>query len=326
MGYSKGWIEKNMGISRKTLISYERKGFIKPTRNSNNGKYREYSEEDLEKIWQIKTYVRLGYTWKEIEEMLDNPKFDQRASIIKKIEELEEQRRELDKMIGYAKYIKKMGIFPGVEEMGSMGFEEFIEEASESLNVDTNPKFAKLFQAQEQLATEPMGQEEVERIRGGLGYFFSKPMDEWEKEDVGLAAEVARNMAGCVLCFDRMASLFDNDAPFHPTVQAWVEELYCYFSRGAKAMIGKQIPRKWFAGHIPFFFKDGDLTEPVIEMYGEEKRRFLFMAIFYFGYHDEIKERGLMPEWSRFFSSGDTSDKRSVCEPDCVSKPGVSEE
>ena len=34
MGYSKGWIEKNMGISRKTLISYERKGFIKPTRNS----------------------------------------------------------------------------------------------------------------------------------------------------------------------------------------------------------------------------------------------------------------------------------------------------
>ena len=169
MGYSKGWIEKNMGISRKTLISYERKGFIKPTRNSNNGKYREYSEEDLEKIWQIKTYVRLGYTWKEIEEMLDNPKFDQRASIIKKIEELEEQRRELDKMIGYAKYIKKMGIFPGVEEMGSMGFEEFIEEASESLNVDTNPKFAKLFQAQEQLATEPMGQEEVELIRGGIG-------------------------------------------------------------------------------------------------------------------------------------------------------------
>ena len=109
-------------------------------------------------------------------------------------------------------------------------------------NMETNPKFAKLSQAQEQLATEPMGQEEVERIRGGLGYFFSKPMDEWEKEDVGLAAEVARNMAGCVLCFDRMASLFDNDAPFHPTVQAWVEELYCYFSRGAKAMIGKQIP------------------------------------------------------------------------------------
>ena len=48
MGYSKGWIEKNMGISRKTLISYERKGCLEPTRKSNTGKYREDSEEDLE--------------------------------------------------------------------------------------------------------------------------------------------------------------------------------------------------------------------------------------------------------------------------------------
>jgi len=47
MIYQKSWIEKNMGISRKTLTTYEKYGFIKPARNANNGKYREFSGEGM---------------------------------------------------------------------------------------------------------------------------------------------------------------------------------------------------------------------------------------------------------------------------------------
>lgn len=289
MGYSKGWIEKNMGISRKTLTSYEKKGFIKPIRNSNNGKYREYSEEDLWRIWRVKTYVRLGYTWKEIEEMLNNPDFDHRASIIKKIEELEEQRREMDKMIGYAKYIKKLGLFPSVKEMGGMGFEEFIKESSESFNADTNPKFAELFQMHEKLVTKPVAQEKIEILREILGCLASKPMDEWEKEDVERIANLVRSGVGSALCFDRMASLSDHGIS-HPDVQAWVEEMYNYCSNPIKDMSGDQITPRWFASHIPGFFMDGDLSEPVIEIYGEEKRDFMAMAMLYFGFHDVLGE------------------------------------
>jgi DNA-binding transcriptional MerR regulator len=292
MGYSKGWIEKNMGISRKTLTSYERKGFIKPTRNSNNGKYREYSEEDLCRIWRVKTYVRLGYTWKEIEEMLNNPDFDHRASIIKKIEELEEQRREMDKMIGYAKYIKKLGLFPSVEEMGSIGFEEFIKEASESFNADTNPKFAELFHMQEKLVTEPMAQEKAETLREALGCVASKPMDEWEKEDVEWMANFALDCVGSALCFDRAVSLFEYGIS-HPDVQAWVEEMYNYCSKPIKDMSGDQITPQWFASHVPGFFMDGDLSEDIVAIYGEEKRDFMAVAMLYFGFHDELEERGI---------------------------------
>lgn len=40
MNYSVDWIKKNMGISRKALLVYEKKGLIKPERNTENG-YRE---------------------------------------------------------------------------------------------------------------------------------------------------------------------------------------------------------------------------------------------------------------------------------------------
>lgn len=72
---NKSWIEKNMGISRKTLTTYEKCGLIKPARNASNGKYREFNEEELERIWHVKFFVELGYSLKEIKNMLDNPSF-----------------------------------------------------------------------------------------------------------------------------------------------------------------------------------------------------------------------------------------------------------
>lgn len=53
MTYNGDWIKKNMGITRKALLVYEKKGLITPARNPNN-EYREYSEEDLQCIWMIK--------------------------------------------------------------------------------------------------------------------------------------------------------------------------------------------------------------------------------------------------------------------------------
>lgn len=128
MVYRKEWIEKNMGISGKTLRVYENRGLLKPARNPINGKYREYSEEDLERIWFIKLFVKLGYSLDEIEDMINASCFDFRESISRKIEKMEEEKERLEQLIGYLKQIKETGLFPIFpQKMGDVKLMEFLD-------------------------------------------------------------------------------------------------------------------------------------------------------------------------------------------------------
>ena len=52
-------IEKRTGISSPNIRFYEAEGLISPVRNKENN-YREYSEEDLSRLEQIKTLRLLG--------------------------------------------------------------------------------------------------------------------------------------------------------------------------------------------------------------------------------------------------------------------------
>ena len=51
MGYKVKWVEDHLGISRKALRNYERLGLMPPNKDE---KYRDYSDEDIDRIWSIK--------------------------------------------------------------------------------------------------------------------------------------------------------------------------------------------------------------------------------------------------------------------------------
>lgn len=83
MKYTVKWLEDNLGITRKTLRNYETKGLIsaESSRNPINN-YREYDDEDIDRIWSIKILQGVGYSLSEIRELIENPNSD--FTILKK--------------------------------------------------------------------------------------------------------------------------------------------------------------------------------------------------------------------------------------------------
>lgn len=62
--------EEATGISRQNIRFYERQGLLHPARNKNNS-YREYTEEDILRLKEIRLLRKLGMPVEEIRRLLD---------------------------------------------------------------------------------------------------------------------------------------------------------------------------------------------------------------------------------------------------------------
>ena len=97
VGYKVKWVEDHLGISRKALRNYERLGLMPPNRD--------YSDEDIDRIWSIKLLQGVGYSLAEIRELMDNPEADFYKSISEKVVELERKRDDITNFIEFANAI-----------------------------------------------------------------------------------------------------------------------------------------------------------------------------------------------------------------------------
>ena len=61
-------VEQLVGITKKNIRFYEEQGLLSPGRNRENG-YRDYTEEDVKKLEQIKLLRKLGLPLEEIRRM-----------------------------------------------------------------------------------------------------------------------------------------------------------------------------------------------------------------------------------------------------------------
>lgn len=85
MGYSAKWVRDKLGVTRDMIRYYEKEELI-PIRSSRNpaNNYRDYSEEDIERIWCIKLLIGIGFSVKEIKQLMTDPSFDFDTAIAKK--------------------------------------------------------------------------------------------------------------------------------------------------------------------------------------------------------------------------------------------------
>ena len=62
MGYSAKWVRDKLGVTRDMIRYYEKEDLI-PIRSSRNpaNNYRDYSDEDIERIWSIKLLIGIGF-------------------------------------------------------------------------------------------------------------------------------------------------------------------------------------------------------------------------------------------------------------------------
>lgn len=86
-------VAKITGVSVRTLHHYDTISILSPGRNPENG-YREYSEDDMDRLQQILFFKECGFSLAQIKELLSSPGFDrEKAFDLQKKYLLHEKRR-----------------------------------------------------------------------------------------------------------------------------------------------------------------------------------------------------------------------------------------
>lgn len=138
MGYQVKWVEDNLGVTRKALRVFEKAGLMPENKGA---QYRDYDDDDIDRIWAIRVLQGMGYSIKEIGDMVSDDGFDFDTSISQKVVQLEAKMTELKRHLGYAKTIKLTGRFPlRPKKMGDVKFEEFQNNAIERWNISGDPQ------------------------------------------------------------------------------------------------------------------------------------------------------------------------------------------
>ncbi len=90
------------GITRRTLHYYDEIDLLKPSIVT-AAKYRLYTKEDLSRLQEILFFREVGFTLKEIKNMLNSPNYDRNKALRKQLEILETQRERIENLIGMLK-------------------------------------------------------------------------------------------------------------------------------------------------------------------------------------------------------------------------------
>lgn len=85
-------------VSTRTLRYYDQIGLLKPLCKEENG-YRLYGPEQVDRLQDILFYRQLELPLEEIKQILDADGFDRQSSLEKHLSLLEQQKRQLDRLI-----------------------------------------------------------------------------------------------------------------------------------------------------------------------------------------------------------------------------------
>lgn len=278
MKYTVNWVEKNLGVTRKTLRNYEVKGLMDKTTIQNpDNKYREYSDEDIERIWCYRLLQGVGYSVNEIVDMTQNEDFDFQTSLSEKVKDLEEKKSEIEQYIGFAKALKLTGSFPLPKEMGSIRFEEFIKYAREYWNVN----------ADLQMST----------THNLLETMLNKPESEWTEAELEQMATILSDLdvdlADIFIIDEYYTELVARKelGASDTAVQTLVNLLYRYYCEHVfpEEFIEGMTPHK-FARYIVRLFTVGDVSIINERNYGKDGCKFITDALACFGGYSRVNE------------------------------------
>ena len=94
MNLTIGKLARKYGLSRSTLLYYDRIGLLSPCSHQ-KGEYRVYGEEEQERLKLICLYRKSGISLKEIKHILDNKETSVSACLIARFKQLDRDIMEL---------------------------------------------------------------------------------------------------------------------------------------------------------------------------------------------------------------------------------------
>lgn len=273
MKYTVNWVEKNLGLTRKVLRIYEHKGLMdKSTFQNPDNKYREYSEEDIERIWCYRMLQSIGYSLNDIVEMKQNDEFDFQNSITEKISDLESRKVEIEQHIGFAKTIKLLGSFPYPIEMGSIRFDDFMKIVRNNWNINTDSKMAL---AQTLVKNIVNKTEPIDTVVSQ----FETLLDGINMEDLLLLNEYYNGM----LEHKELGSS-------HHVIQTHAYLIYKFYLDHFPSLGLRDVTKQDFARVVIYPFIAGDLAAENERIYGRDGCKFIVETFEYFSEHSSGSE------------------------------------
>ena len=186
-------IAKQTGVSVRTLHHYDAIGLLKPTEITEAG-YRLYDADALERLYLIIVYRELGFSLKQIAEILDAPDFDRNRALEEQISLLEEKREQLQNRITFARGLKLTGV-------KNMNFKDFDHKKLDDYSAQAKAMWGK-----------------------------TDAYREFEQKSNGRSKETEKDLGNDLMSlFTRLGTLRDQD-PGSDTVQDWVEQLQAFIT------------------------------------------------------------------------------------------------
>lgn len=273
MGYKVKWVEDNLGITRKAIRVFESAGLM-PKNGAckyESSKYRDYTEEDIDRLWEIRVMQGMGYTLKEIAQMISDENFDFDNSIAEKITELEKEKKKLEQHLGYAKTIKMTGRFPSrPSKMGEIKFEDFQEKVLQEWNITDDPQSV-----------------EYQKI---AETFLSKTPEEFENTDLGRMIAFFQEIA--TMDTDKLLIEYvlpkaiikrKTLGPNHSDIQLLLKLIY---ENQSSFIDGQPMTKKQFSRFYSSSFLCGDIAKMKSTDFTEDECLFIAEATAVFGGYD----------------------------------------
>ncbi|HEX8000599.1 MAG TPA: MerR family transcriptional regulator [Pyrinomonadaceae bacterium] len=132
------------GVTVRTLHHYDRTGLLKPSGYTAAG-YRLYGEKDFARLQQIATLKFIGFSLKQIKELLDLRELDLKATLRMQRSVIEEERRRLEKIITAIERAER------VVAAGETSDWEVFGKIIEVMNMQNNMDWLKKYYTEEQL-------------------------------------------------------------------------------------------------------------------------------------------------------------------------------
>ena len=129
MSYSVKWVKEHLHVTPDMIRRYESEGLMNKDNYQNPiTNRREYTKREIDKLWEIKIYLNMGFTLKQIKKILESSDNDFEVIVEDKLKRLEETKRKTNEAISFIKAIKDLGRFPEVVNLEEITFKDFKEE------------------------------------------------------------------------------------------------------------------------------------------------------------------------------------------------------
>lgn len=265
LGYKVKWVEEHLGITRKAIRVFEKAGLIP---ENQDGKYRDYDEDDIDRLWAIRVLQGMGYTIKEIGQMITDEEFEFDNSLLKKIRELEEEKNKIERHLGYAKTIKMTGRFPArPAKMGETKFEDFQQQAIDNWNILDDPQaleYQKIVESVLSKTPEEFDDSDIGRMFSFFEEIAAMDVDRLLIEYVLPKAIAKRKILG----------------PDHPDIQLMIKIIY---ENQAAIIEEHTFSKKFFSRYYSSSYICGDIAKMKFHDFTEEERLFIAESVAVFG-------------------------------------------